>query len=375
MKIKIGNKSIGESQPSFVIAEISANHGQNFERAVALIEEAKKCGADAVKFQAYTPDTLTIEADNEYFHIDHSEWGGQTLYQLYKKAYTPWKWFKKLKKMADDLGITFLCTAFDKTSVDFLEELDICAHKIASFELVDLPLIEYTAKTKKPLIMSTGMADISEIREAINAAGQAGAKELILLKCVSSYPALPEEMNLRTIPHMKGLFGCPVGLSDHSLGIGVSLSAVALGADVIEKHFTLSREIETADSFFSIEPQELKELVSSIRVVEKSLGKVYYGLSEEERKIRAFRRSLFVFKDIKKGEIFTEDNVKSVRPAAGISPKHLKAVLGRKATRDIKKGIPLSWDMVEGKSEISMKGNNDGLRSVQNKEKYRRLKT
>lgn len=359
MKIKIGNKSIGERQPSFIIAEISANHGQDFERAVALIEEAKKCGVDAVKFQAYTPDTLTIESDNEYFRIDHSEWGGQTLYELYKKTYTPWKWFKKLKKTADNLGITFLCTAFDKTSVDFLEELDICAHKIASFELVDLPLIEYAAKTKKPLIMSTGMADISEIQEAINTAKEAGAKEPVLLKCVSSYPAVPEEMNLRTIPHMKELFGCPVGLSDHCLEIGVSISAVALGADVVEKHFTLSREIETADSFFSIEPQELKELVSNIRVVEKSLGKVCYGLSDEERKIRAFRRSLFVSKDIKNGEAFTEDNVKSVRPAAGISPKYLRAVLGRKATRDIKKGIPLSWDMVESQGEISMKDNND----------------
>jgi len=313
---------------------------------VALIKKAKECGADAVKFQVYTPDTVTINADNKYFRIKHSQWGGQTLYELYKKAYTPWKWFKKLKKVADDSGILFFATAFDRTSVDFLKKLNVRLHKISSFELVDLPLIEYVAKTKKLLILSTGMATTSEIEEAVNAARGAGAKEIILLKCVSSYPARPEDMNLRTIPHMKQLFGCPVGLSDHSLGIGASVCAVALGASVVEKHFTLSREIQTPDSFFSIEPRELKELVENIRIAEKALGKVCYEPTEDEKKNRIFRRSLFVVKDIKKGQIFSSENVKSIRPSDGLKPKYIAAVLGKKAKRDIKKGTPLSWDLI-----------------------------
>jgi len=335
------------SEKVFIVAEVSANHGQDFDRAVRLIKEAKECGADAVKFQAYTPDTLTINADNKYFRIEHPQWGGQTLYELYKKAYTPWEWFKKLKKVSDDLGITFLCSAFDKASVDLLEELDIRAHKIASPELVDLLLIEYTAKTKKPLIMSTGMADIDEIQEAVNTARGAGAKEITLLKCVSSYPTKPDEMNLRTIPHMQELFGCPVGISDHSLGIGTSVCAVALGADVIEKHFTLSRKNETPDSFFSIEPQELKELVENIRIVEKALGKVHYGLTKEEQGYKVVRRSLFAVEDIKKGEVFSQENIKSIRPSDGLAPKYMDVVLGRRAKVDIKFGTPLSWDLIE----------------------------
>ena len=339
--------SVIDKKNVFIIAEISANHGQDFDRAVRLIREAKECGADAVKFQAYTPDTMTINADNKYFRIKHPQWGGQTLYELYKKAHTPWKWFKKLKKVADDLGILFFATAFDKTSVDFLEELNVRFHKISSFELVDLPLIEYAAKTKKPLILSTGMATISEIEEAVDTARNAGAKEIVLLKCVSSYPASPEEMNLRTISHMKELFGCPVGLSDHTLGIGASVCAVALGADVIEKHFTLSRKVKTPDSFFSIEPEELKQLVESIRIAEQALGRVHYGLTEEERKSKIFRRSLFVVEDIKKGEVFSQENVKSIRPANGLEPKYIGAVLGRRAMVDIKCGTPLSWDLIE----------------------------
>ncbi|MDD5063433.1 MAG: pseudaminic acid synthase [Phycisphaerae bacterium] len=338
--LKIGKET-------FIVAEISANHGQNFNRAVALIKKAKECGADAVKFQAYTPDTLTIKADNKYFQIKHPTWGGQTLYELYQKACTPWGWFKKLKKVTDDLNMTFLCSTFDRTSVDFLEELDVCAHKMASPELVDLALIEYVAKTKKPLMLSTGMADICEIQEAVDTAREAGAKEIILLKCVSSYPAKPEEMNLRTIPNMREHFGCPVGLSDHSLGIGASVCAVALGASVIEKHFTLSRKIKTPDGFFSIEPEELKELVTNIRIVEKALGKVYYGLTKEENKSKVFRRSLFVVKDVKKGQVFSEDDIKSIRPAAGLEPKYIDAVLGKRATADIKRGTPLRWDLVD----------------------------
>jgi pseudaminic acid synthase len=340
------NKLVKDSSHCLIIAEVSANHGQNFNRAVALIKKANQCGADAVKFQAYTPDTLTINADNKYFQIKHPEWGGQTLYELYKKAYTPWNWFKKLKSIADDLGIIFFSTAFDKTAVDLLEEIDVPIHKIASFELVDLPLVEYVAKTKKPLIMSTGMASIPEIEEAVDTAKKAGTKDIILLKCGSNYPAKPEDMNLKTIPHMKETFNCPIGLSDHSLGIEVSIAAVALGAAVIEKHFTLSRKIKTPDSFFSIEPEELKELVKNIRIVEKALGKVHYGLTEEE-KGNVFRRSLFVVKYINKGEIFTEENLKSIRPANGLSPKYIRTILGRAAKKTIKKGTPLSWELIE----------------------------
>lgn len=345
-EIKIGNKNIGVNHPVFIVAEISANHGQNFNRAVALIKKAKDCGADAVKFQTYTPDTLTTDVDNKYFRIKHPKWGGQTLYQLYKKAHTPWSWFKKLKKVADDLGIIFFSTAFDKTAVDFLEELNVPFHKIASFELVDLPLIEYIAKTKKPLILSTGMATRSEIKEAVSAAKKAGTKDIMLLKCVSSYPAKAEEMNLRTIPEMKKIFRCPVGLSDHTLGIGVSIAAVSLGASIIEKHFTLSRKYKSPDSFFSIEPQELKNLVDNIRTVEKALGCIYYGLTKEERKNRIFRRSLFVVKNIKKREMFTEDNLRSIRPAYGLAPKFHKRILGRRSKRGIKKGTPLTWSLI-----------------------------
>jgi pseudaminic acid synthase len=343
---KITNRKGAEGQSVFVIAEISANHGQNFNRAVALIKKAKGCGADAVKFQAYTPDTLTINADNKYFQIKHPRWGGQTLYELYEKAYTPWEWFGKLKKVADDLGILFFATAFDKTSVDFLKELNVQIHKISSFEIVDLPLIEYAAKTKKPLILSTGMATVSEIQGAVDTARGAGAKGITLLKCVSSYPARPEEMNLKTIPHMRKRFGCPVGISDHSLGIGASICAVTLGASVIEKHFTLSRKIKTPDNFFSIEPQELKELVENIRIAEKALGKIHYGLTKGERACKVARRSLFAVENIKRGEIFTEGNVKSIRPAYGLKPKYITMILGKKAKRDIKKGTPLSWSLI-----------------------------
>ncbi|MFH1310755.1 MAG: pseudaminic acid synthase [Candidatus Omnitrophota bacterium] len=329
-----------------IVAEISANHGHDLERALTMIEKVKECGANAVKFQAYTPDTMTIDADNEFFRIKHPQWGGQTLYELYKKAYTPWGWFRDLQKKANDAGIQFFATAFDKNSVDFLEELDVPFHKIASFELIDLPLIEYAAKTKKPIILSTGMADEKEIEEAVIVAKAAGASEVILLKCVSSYPARPEEMNLKTLPHMEKRFDCPVGLSDHSLGIGASVAAVCLGARVIEKHFTLSRELKTPDSFFSIEPKELKDLVENIRITEKTLGDVYYGLTEEEENSRVFRRSLFVVRDIKRGERFSKKNVKSIRPCNGLPPKEFKNIVGKKAKQDIKKGTPLRKDII-----------------------------
>lgn len=341
------NCFIGERHPCFVIAEISANHSQDFNAAAALIKKAKACGADAVKFQVYTPDTLTIDADNKYFKIRHPKWGGQTLYELYKKAYTPWHWFKKLKEISDELGIIFFATAFDRTSVDFLEELRVPIHKIASFELVDLPLIEYMTKTGKPLILSTGMASMLEIREAVNTAKKAGAKDIILLKCVSSYPAEPDEMNLKTIPDMKKRYDCQVGLSDHSLGIGSSLAAVSLGAKLIEKHFTLSRKYKTPDSFFSLEPQELKSLVENIKIAEKALGRINYGKTRAERKNIIFRRSLFVIKDIKKGEAFSEDNIRSIRPGAGLKPKYLKDISGKRAIKDIKRGTPLKRRLVK----------------------------
>jgi pseudaminic acid synthase len=330
----------------FIVAEISANHGQSFKRAVALIKKAKEAGADAVKFQCYTPDSLTINCDNKYFRIKHPKWGGQTLYQLYQKAYTPWDWFKELKKIAEDLGLVFFATAFDKKSVDFLEELDVPIHKIASFELVDLPLIEYIAKTKKPLILSTGMATLKEIKEAVETAKKAGAKDIILLKCVSSYPASPEEMNLRTIPDMAKRFNLPVGLSDHTIGVATSIAAVCLGAKLVEKHFCLSRKIETPDSFFSLEPKEFKLLVENIRIVEKALGKVHYGLTEEEKRSRVFRRSLFAIKDIEKGEVISEENVKSIRPAYGLPPKYIKKIIGKKAKLKIRYGTPINEYMV-----------------------------
>lgn len=347
--IRIKDKKIGEGFPAFIIAEASANHSQKFNNAVNIIKEAKKAGADAIKFQTYTPDTLTIDVNNGYFKIKHPEWGGQTLYQLYKKAYTPWKWFKDLKKIADDSGIIFFSTVFDKTSVDFLEELDVPAYKIASFELVDLPLIEYTARTKKPLILSTGMASLVEIKEAIDVAKKCGAKEIILLKCVSSYPAKPEHMNLRTIPDMEKLFKCPVGLSDHSLGIGVSVAAVSIGAKVIEKHFILSRKFKTPDSFFSTEPKELKELVDNVRISELAIGKVHYGLTQAERDSRIHRRSLFVIKDINKGEVFSEENIRSIRPGYGVSPKYIRTILGKKSKIGLRKGSPVKWNMIKHK--------------------------
>jgi len=335
--IKKLNKSV------MIIAEVSANHKQDFNLAVRLIKKAKECGADAVKFQTYTPDTMTIDIDNRYFGIKHPKWGNQTLYQLYQKAYTPWHWFKKLKRVADDIGIMFFSTAYDRTAVDLLEEIDVPVHKISSFELVDLPLIKYAARTKKPIIMSTGLADLHEIRRAVDAAKKAGAKDIILLKCVSNYPAEPETMNLNTIPHMKKFFKCPIGFSDHTLGIAASITAVSLGARLIEKHFTLSRKINTLDNFYSTEPAELRELVKNVRIAEKALGKVYYGLTSKSRKRR---RSLFIIKDMRKGETLIYENVKSIRPGDGLAPKYLDDILGRKIKKDIKKGTPLSWKVI-----------------------------
>ncbi|NQT22386.1 MAG: pseudaminic acid synthase, partial [Candidatus Omnitrophica bacterium] len=279
--------------------------------------------------------------------IKHPKWGGQTLYQLYSRAYTPWKWLRKLKGIADDEGILFFATSFDKTAVDFLESLNVPIHKIASFEMVDLPLVEYASRTKKPLIISTGMGSPAEIKEAVGAARAAGSKEIILLKCVSNYPARPEDMNLRMIPHMKKKFHCAVGLSDHTLGIGVSIAAVSTGASIIEKHFTLSRKIKSPDSFFSIEPHELKQLVMNVRIAEKALGKISYNLTKGEMKNKIFRRSIFIVKDIEKGEIFTKENTRSIRPGYGLPVKYLIDIWGKRARRNIKRGVPLRQDLIK----------------------------
>ncbi|HIE59941.1 MAG TPA: pseudaminic acid synthase, partial [Persephonella sp.] len=329
-------------------AELSANHKQDIELAKDTIYAMKESGADAVKLQTYTPDTITINCDNEYFQIKQGTlWDGKTFYQLYKEAYTPWEWHYELKELADKLGLIFFSTPFDKTAVDFLEELKVPAYKIASFEITDIPLIEYTASKGKPVIISTGIATLCDIQEAVEACKRAGNNQIILLKCTSAYPAPLEEANLRTIPNMAETFNCIVGLSDHTLGISVPIASVALGAKVIEKHFILSKNIDSPDKEFSLTPEEFKQMVKAIRDVEKALGKVSYELTEKTKKSRSFARSLFVVKDIKAGEILTEENVKSIRPGYGLHPKYLKDVLGKKARKDIKKGTPLNWELIK----------------------------
>ena len=341
--IEINQRRIGPGYPTYVVAEMSANHNQNYERALELIRAAKEAGADAVKLQTYTPDTLTIDSDNEYFRISGgTPWDGRTLYDLYKEAYMPWEWQPKLKEIANNLGLDLFSTAFDPTAVDFLEEMGVPVHKIASFEIVDIPLIEKMARTGKPLIVSAGMATLGEIEDAVQAARNTGASQITLLKCTSAYPAPPEEMNLRTISHLAEAFHVPVGLSDHTLGIAVPIAAVALQACIVEKHITLSRSIPGPDSAFSLEPEEFKAMVNAIRTVEKALGTVHYSGSEQEAKSRVFRRSLFVVKDMKAGDAFTEDNVRSIRPGHGLPPKDLQRVLGQRVARDIKQGEPLT---------------------------------
>ncbi len=346
-QIEIQGRSIGYGEPVYIVAEISANHRQRFDEAVKLVEAAKEAGADSVKLQTYTPDTLTILSDAPEFQISGgTPWDGKTLYDLYSEAYMPWDWQPKLKKLADDLRIDLFSTPYDKTAVDFLEEMGVPAYKVASFEIVDILLIKYVASKGKPIIISTGMATLAEINEAVQAARKAGASQIALLKCTSAYPAPPEEMNLRTIPELAKKFRVPVGLSDHTLGIAVAVAAVELGACIMEKHFTLSRSVPSPDSAFSLEPQEFKAMVEAIRTTEKALGEVNYEVSEQEAKSRVFRRSLFIVKDMKEGEVFTEENVRSIRPGYGLHPRHLKDVLGRRATRDIKQGTPLSWEVI-----------------------------
>jgi len=346
-KININGRNIGEGFPIYIIAEMSANHGQSYDEAVKIIHAAKEAGADAIKLQTYTPDTMTIDCNNEYFRVGKGTiWEGRNLYDLYKEAYTPWEWQPKLKEIANNLGMDLFSTPFDDTAVEFLEKMGVPAYKIASFELVDIPLIQRVAKTGKPIIMSTGMATLAEIDEAVQTARDAGCKELALLKCTSGYPADPEEMNLRTIPHMAEAFSLPVGLSDHTLSIAVPVAAVALGACIVEKHFTLSRAVPGPDSAFSLEPHEFKAMVEAIRATEKALGAVNYAVTEKEAASQVFKRSIFIVKDIKAKEILTKTNIRCIRPGNGLAPKYYECLLGRTIKYDVKKGTPTSWELL-----------------------------
>ncbi len=314
-----------------------------------MVQAAQKAGADAIKMQTYTPDTLTIQSDQKYFKIGGGTlWDNRTLYDLYRDAYTPWEWQPRLKQIAEDSGSDFFSTPFDHTAVAFLEEMNVPAHKIASFEIVDLPLIRRVAETRKPLIISTGMATLAEVDEAVRAARESGATQIALLKCTSAYPAPPRELNLRTIPHLSEAFGVPAGLSDHTLEVVVPVAAVVLGACIIEKHFILSRGMGGPDAAFSLEPEEFKQMVRAVRVAEQALGTVSYETTEREMASRNFRRSLFIVRDVKQGDEFTHENVRSIRPGHGLSPKYLNVVLGRRASRDLSAGTPVEWTHLAG---------------------------
>lgn len=330
----------------YIIAEMSANHCGSFERAIEIIHAAKESGADCIKIQTYTPDTMTINCDNKYFKINSGIWKGKNLYGLYKRAYTPWEWQKELQQEAKNIGIDFLSTPFDKTSVDFLEDIGIEFYKISSFELVDLPLIEYIASKGKPIIMSTGMGKLGEIEDAINVIRKQSNNNISLLKCSSAYPAISDNMNLNTMINMKNTFNVTVGLSDHSMGSVGALVAVAMGANIIEKHFCLSRENENPDSSFSMEPKEFAKMVKDIKMVQKAKGIVKYGPTTDEVSNLNFRRSIFAVKDIKKGEILTEENIRIIRPAYGLKPKYFPIILGKKAMCNITKGSPIKFDLI-----------------------------
>jgi pseudaminic acid synthase len=343
----INKRQISKGKPTYIIAEMSSNHNQDFNQAVKIIKASKGVGADAIKLQTYTPDAITIDCNNNYFRIKGTIWEGKNLYKLYGEAYTPWDWQPRLKEIANELGLDLFSTPFDYTAVDFLEDMGVPAYKVSSFELIDLPLIRRVAQTGKPIILSTGMAALGEIGEAIRTIREAGGNDLALLKCTSAYPAPPDEINLRTIPHLSEAFHVPVGISDHTLGIAVPVAAVALGACIVEKHLTLSRTIGSHDKDFSLEPHEFKAMVEAIRITEKSLGRVSYEVTDHEASSRTFRRSLFVVENMKKGDVFREENVRSIRPGYGLSPRYFKDVLGRRAAREIERGTPLSWNMIK----------------------------
>lgn len=331
-----------------IIAELSANHGHRIQIAKDTIKAAKDAGADAVKIQTYTADTITLDCGNEFFQIKQGTlWDGTTLYKLYKEAYTPWEWHQELFDYAKEVGITIFSSPFDKTAVDLLEDLGTPAYKIASFEITDIPLIEYTASKGKPIIISTGIASIGEIKEAVDTCRKTGNWDITLLKCTSSYPSPYEDMNILTIPNMKETFGVDVGLSDHSLGSTAAIGAAALGAAMIEKHVILDRSIGGPDSQFSMEINEFKEMVKEIRNLEKALGRINYDLNDKVQKNRVFARSLFFTEDIKAGGIISENNMRSIRPSYGLHPRHYKEILGRKVNTDIKKGTPVDWSLIE----------------------------
>jgi len=344
--LEINGRAIESDQPVYTVAEMSANHNQDFERAVRIVEAAAQAGADAIKLQTYRPNTLTIDCDEEPFQITEGPWKGRTLYDLYEEAYTPWDWHPELQEIAQNLGLDFFSTPFDASAVEFLEELDVPVYKIASFENVDLPLIRRIAETGKPMIMSTGMAKLGEIEEAVQAFRETGGTELALLACTSSYPAPPDEMHLRRIPHLAETFDVMPGLSDHTLGTEVPVAATALGATIVEKHLTLSRKNEGPDSDFSLEPDEFAEMVQAVRKTEKALGEVRYETTERESDSEVFRRSLFVVEDVSEGDSFTGENVRSIRPGNGLHTRHLDEVLGQQAARDIERGTPLAWSLV-----------------------------
>lgn len=347
--ISIGNRAVGIGAPPFVIAEMSGNHNQSLDRALEIVEAAAKAGAHALKIQTYTPKSMTLDIDEREFHIDdsNSPWGGYSLYELYGKAYTPWDWHKPIFDRANELGMLAFSTPFDGSAVDFLEDLNVPCYKIASFENTDLGLIKRVAQTGKPLIISTGMATIAELDEAVGIARDSGCKDLILLKCTSTYPATPEFTNILTLPHMRTLFGCEVGLSDHTMGIGVAIASVALGASVVEKHFCLSRCDGGVDSSFSMEPSEMTALVLEAERAWLSMGHINYGPTKEEVKSLIFRRSIYVVKDLSAGDILTEDNIRSIRPGLGLAPKYMPIVLGRKLAKSVSRGTPLAWNLIQ----------------------------
>ncbi|CAG0963343.1 N-acetylneuraminate synthase [Anaerolineae bacterium] len=346
--IKIGSRKIGLQHTPFVIAEMSGNHNQSLDRALEIVEAAAKTGAHALKIQTYTPDTMTIDMDEREFHISdpQSLWAGTSLYKLYGEAYTPWEWHKPIFDKARELGIIAFSTPFDDTAVDFLENLDVPCYKIASFENTDLPLIRRVAATGKPLIISTGMATVAELDESVRAAREAGCKDLILLKCTSTYPATAANTNILTIPHLRELFDCEVGLSDHTMGVGVSVASVALGATVIEKHFTLNRADGGVDSAFSMEPPEMTQLVMEAERAWQALGQVSYGPTEAEQKSIQFRRSLYVVQDMEAGDVLTKDNVRAIRPGLGLPTKYYEIFLGKKVVTNVKKGTPVKWELL-----------------------------
>jgi len=346
--IEISGRFIGTDQPPFIIAEMSGNHNQSLERALQIVEAAAGSGAHGLKLQTYTPDTMTIDLDEREFHVGDpkSLWSGTSLYKLYSEAYTPWEWHEPIFDRARELGLIPFSTPFDETAVGFLKSLDVPCYKIASFENTDLVLIRRVAATGKPMIISTGMATVSELDETVRTAREAGCKDLILLKCTSTYPATPEDTNLLTIPNMRQLFNCEIGLSDHTMGLGVSIASVALGATLIEKHFTLNRSDGGVDSTFSIEPAEMAQLVKETKRAWQALGRVRYGPTEAEQKSIQFRRSLYVVKDLKAGDVLTVANMRSIRPGLGLPPKYYDVLLGRKVNRDVKKGTSVSWDFI-----------------------------